>query len=87
MARRGKRDTASKVPSTIYPGLAIELDGPPKQGCSSDDLDSIHLTQSGRIVVNGRSIIGLCGKGIPLPSSNRPLWLDSKRLRMSKRRT
>ena len=87
MAWWGKCDTSSKVPSTVYPGWALELDGPPEQGGSGDDLDSIHLAQSGWIVVNGRSIIGLCDKGIPLSSRRRPLWLEPKCLCMSKRRT
>lgn len=74
----GGRDTASKVPSTVYPGLALDLDGPPKQGGSGDDLDFIHLAQSGWVIVNGRGIIGLCDKGIPLPICSSALRLEPK---------
>src|SRR6185295_4017924 len=80
IARWGKRDTSSKVSSTVYPGRARELDGPSNQGCSAEHLDPIHLAQSCRVVMNGRGIIGLCGKGIPLPSSRGALRLKSNAL-------
>ena len=83
MARWRKRNTPSKVPSTICPGRATELNGPAYQGGSGDDLDSIHLAQPGWIVVNGRRIIGLCDKGIPLPGRSGALWLEPKCLRRS----
>ena len=63
MTRWGKCNTSPEVPSGVYPGRVIELDGPAYQVSSGDDLDSIHLAQSGWVVVNGRSIIGLCDKG------------------------
>src|ERR1043165_7231416 len=83
IARWWKRDASSKVSPTVYPGWACELNGTANQGCSADHLDSSHLSQSCRVVMDGRWIIGLCRKGIALPSRRGALRLQSNGLSRS----
>lgn len=77
MAGRGPVHAAIEIASAIEAGRTLERDGPTDRSGPQYALNPLNLSQTGRVVVNGRRIICFRCESIALPCCARPLRLKT----------